>query len=459
MPRTARPSPETATNDIYQTYVVVTTPNGSSVSHKARILPLYEGAIVFDDNGVIPAPPGEEAAPAATEYDYVPTPTITSISTSGGPASLASENGDSVVTITGKGFNVAALEWINFGDPTPASSQQFFNLVSVTGTKIEILAPGLENFSVNPESVPVRRQDARGPSRTGRTRCTPAFPDLQRAGDSGPDRRHECRACHGWHADRHQGHWISNQVLAVTFNDVATPFSFGTQYNFTANSNTDLTTKTVSQNPAVVDMQLCTVTDCSLPTPSTTTARTSSSSSRRAIRRSTRSRRTRGSGGTQVTITGENLGCVREFLRQRSCKKFRPTRPSFMRVDDQITVTAPPGTRPGKSVKVTLTTVESDITGFGPTTDAVHFMYNAAAGPDADGLEAGTGSGRSRARRAESTAERRAPRVRVRDVRDPHGDRRHRLTFGGWSGSGCWGTGTCSVYDGRSESGDGVVHC
>ena len=75
---------QNATNDICQTQVEVTTPNGTSTD--STILPLYEGAFTIADDGVIPAPAGQEAAPASTEYDYVPTPTITSISTSHGAA-------------------------------------------------------------------------------------------------------------------------------------------------------------------------------------------------------------------------------------------------------------------------------------------------------------------------------------------------------------------------------------
>src|SRR5262249_26289600 len=103
---------QNATNDICQTQVEVTTPNGTSAD--PTILPLYEGAFNVAPNGVIPAPAGQEAAPAATEYDYVPTPTITSISTSAGAEALASEEGGSVVTILGKGFNLATLDWVNF---------------------------------------------------------------------------------------------------------------------------------------------------------------------------------------------------------------------------------------------------------------------------------------------------------------------------------------------------------
>ncbi len=59
----------------------------------STIQPLYEGAISFNEHGVIATPAGQEPSPASTEYDYVPAPTITSISTNGGPASLASEDG------------------------------------------------------------------------------------------------------------------------------------------------------------------------------------------------------------------------------------------------------------------------------------------------------------------------------------------------------------------------------
>ena len=133
---------ENATNDVCQTQVVVSNAHGAS--KKATILPLYEGDASFNELGIVPAPAGEEAAPASTEYDYFPAPTITSISTDDGPLSLASEDGGSVVTIKGTGFNFAGLEWVNFGDPTLADSQDF-DLVTVTGKEIQIAAPPLED--------------------------------------------------------------------------------------------------------------------------------------------------------------------------------------------------------------------------------------------------------------------------------------------------------------------------
>lgn len=383
---------EDRTNDICQAQVVVTTPNGSSST--SPILPLYEGAVTFNENGVLPAPSGQEAAPAATEYDYVPTPAITSISTTAAdPSSLASEDGGSVVTLHGKGFNLAALEWVNFGDPTKADSQQFFNLVSVTGTKIEILAPALAANTVNPATVEVSVKSAADLSNqvgavyagvptvssvlatSGPTAGTPAGPDT---GGTPIDIK---------------GVGFANQVLAVTFNDVATPFSFGTQYNSTANGNNDLTTKTVAQNPAVVDTQVCTVTDCSTPSfvQNGDTSdlfflfppgdpKIDSISPASAPR------------GTEVTITGENLGCVTDI-------SFGGVEAeTFSNVEalldcgstNSVTVTAP--SHAVGPVTVSLDTVESLATGAPAATGS--FTYTTPPKEILTVHKSGTGSGK-----------------------------------------------------------------
>src|SRR5205085_1853413 len=125
------------------------------------ILPLYEGDASFSALGVVPAPAGEEPAPASTEYDYFPPAAITSISTNAGPFSLASEEGDSVVTIKGTGLNLAGLQWVNFGDPSQADSQNI-NYVSVTGTQIQIVAPPLAALTVDALTVPVTVQTIAG---------------------------------------------------------------------------------------------------------------------------------------------------------------------------------------------------------------------------------------------------------------------------------------------------------
>jgi hypothetical protein len=151
----------------------------------------------------------------------------------------------------------------------------------------------------------------------------------------------------------------------VGFLDVATPFSVGTQYNFSAGGDTQLTTHTVAQLPAVVDTEVCTVTDCSPPsspeqdlsdvlflyplgdpkidsiTPHTGPA----------------------SGGTKVTITGENLGCVTNvsFGTVAAVDASNQTALLDCGSTDTVTVTAPAG-KVG-TVPVKLETIESDATG------------------------------------------------------------------------------------------------
>ena len=59
-----------------------------------------------------------EVAQTADEFDYLPRPRIDSVSTSGGPTTLASEHGGSVITVKGVGLNPLDIDWANFGDPT-----------------------------------------------------------------------------------------------------------------------------------------------------------------------------------------------------------------------------------------------------------------------------------------------------------------------------------------------------
>jgi Pro-kumamolisin, activation domain/PASTA domain/IPT/TIG domain/Divergent InlB B-repeat domain len=384
---------QNATNDICQTQVRVTTPNGTSAT--STIKPLYEGAISFAADGVLPAPPGEEAAPAATEYDYVPAPHITSISTSGGPASLANESGGSVVTIHGSGFNLASLDWVNFGDPTQASSQQFFNLAEVTGTKIEIVAPGFESETVNTATLPVSVQSAADLSNQVNATYAGAPTISSVLATSGPTAQTNAGPDTGGTPIDVRGVGFANQVLALTFNDVSpNPFSFGTQYNFTVNSNTDITAATVSQNPAVVDTQACTVTDCSPPTsvnndpgdvfilypPGNPKIDSITPGTGPA------------NGGTQVTITGENLGCVTSVsFGNQSAEDFSNAEALLdCGSTTTVTVTTPPGTV--GTVPVTLTTVESEATGAPAATGS--FTYTKPPKQRVTVHRSGTGSGK-----------------------------------------------------------------
>lgn len=107
---------------VCQVEVTVTTPEGTNAT--APILPSPVGPVVFAPQGVIERRSGSEVAPAATEYDYVPTPTVSLV--------VAGRNNKSPVRIFGSGFSVLTFDWVNLGPASLVESEQ---------TKIDYLTP------------------------------------------------------------------------------------------------------------------------------------------------------------------------------------------------------------------------------------------------------------------------------------------------------------------------------
>ncbi len=367
---------ENAANDVCQTQVVVSNSHGPSTT--STILPLYEGDSSYNFLGVVPTPPGEEPTPAATEYDYFPVPTITSISTDDGPFSLASENGDSVITIKGTGFNPAGLDWVDFGDPTQAASQASpFDLVSVTGTEIQIVAPALQNLTVDPTTVPVRIQSLTGHSLSVNATYAGVPKVTGVTATAGPTAGAPAGPDTGGTPIDVTGAGFANQVEGLGFVEALDGYSLGTQYNVTAHSDSDLTSATVPVNPGIVDVEACTVTACSSPSSRSNPLdwfllyppgdpKIDSIAPAKGP----------ASGGTRVVITGENLGCVTGvvFGKVTALKVKNATALLDCGSTTRVIVNAPPGTQ-GQSVRVRLATVESILTGFGLTTDTLHFKY------------------------------------------------------------------------------------
>jgi hypothetical protein len=355
---------ETAANDICQVHVVVANPNGPS--GQSTILPLYEGSLLTSPI------PDEELAPQPDEYDYLPAPTITSISTSDGPASLASEVGGTIVTLKGSGFNLIGLDFVAFGDPTQEFSQAFF--ISVTGTEIQVFAPPLPEPSVGPAAVPVTVITAAGRSpgmfatyagvpvvgsvvvTSGRT----ALRTTASGRPGGPDT--------GGTAISISGAGFSQQALFVVFVDALPGFSVGIQHRFTVANDEAIKTSTVPQNPGQVDVEVCTVTLCSansaadrfiLFPPGAPHAQSATPASGPAI------------GGTKVVIRGANLGCVAgvSFGSTPARSFSNPLTPTSNPPGSldcgqttAVKVIAPPlpaGTRLPTTVRVTVTTDES----------------------------------------------------------------------------------------------------
>ncbi len=133
-------------SSVCQVEVRVTTPAGTSAED--TILPSYSGAIEFEPDEVIYYTPGTEVVAAASEFDYAPTPDVTSVTPKYG-----AEEGGSTEDIHGTGFNVLTYFWTDFGPVGPQSSQDFFNL-SITPTDLFIVNSG-DEFLSGPTTEPL----------------------------------------------------------------------------------------------------------------------------------------------------------------------------------------------------------------------------------------------------------------------------------------------------------------
>jgi len=111
-----------APSTVCQVQVVVATAAGKSATEP--ILPPQAGAVVFNAQGVIEPRSGYEEAPAASEYDYVPTPKVTLV--------VAGRSPVSPVRVFGSGFSVLSFDWVNLGPASSVESEQ---------TKLDYLSP------------------------------------------------------------------------------------------------------------------------------------------------------------------------------------------------------------------------------------------------------------------------------------------------------------------------------
>lgn len=361
---------ETPTTDICQSQVQVTGPQGTSTT--GQILAPLEGTLPpMDPMAVFALPPGCncEQEPAPTEFDYIPAPKVMSVSTSAAdPGSLASENGDTVITLTGKGFNLMDLDWVDFGDPSQAASQDF-NETYVSGTEIQIVAPP-QSLSTEPFTVPVSVKSLAGQS-PGVPVTYAGVPTVTSAINTATGRNGAADTGGAPLAITGQG--FDQAVGPIEFVDAESPFSIGTQYTYTVRSDSSISTQTVAQNPALVDVEVCSVTACSLNPPAdyfylyppgnpvvTSVSPTSGPAA----------------GGTAVTISGQNLGCVTGVFFGKVAAETFSNQQALLDCGSTTAVnaTSPPG-KSGSKVKVTVTTVESDYTGSGPSKSSATFTY------------------------------------------------------------------------------------
>jgi hypothetical protein len=364
---------ENAANDICQVQVRVVNSHGTSAI--GRILPPAEGAVVVNSLGVLVAPPGCkcETAQAPTEFDYLPAPSISSVSTSSGAASLASEKGSTVITLSGSGMDPLTIDWADFGKPSLESSMDT-DFVFLTGTEMQIVAPS-EALTVGPSRLALSVKTLAGQSApvtvtyAGVPRVTAVVNTVDSTELDGtygaPDT--------GGTPIRISGRGFTDLVAPIEFTDSESPFSVGTQYTFTVNGDSSLSTESVAQNPAIVDVQVCTVTACSLNPPADllyvyppgNPAVTSVSPSSGPA-----------AGGTKVTIGGDNLGCALDvYFGNVTAESIKPVQ-ALLDCASTTTLhaTSPPGTK-GADVPVRVETIESYFTGSGRGTTTARFTY------------------------------------------------------------------------------------
>ncbi len=364
LPKSGVYAGENASNDICQVQVIVTNSHGASAT--GHILAAYEGAVSINNLGVLVAPAGChcETAPVPTEYDYVPRPLITSVSTSAGPSSLASEKGGTLLTIRGSGFDPLAIDWVNFGSPSLWSSQvSTYNFVSGDLMQIPALAEPLTTgpvhialsvTSLGGQSPEVPVSYAGVPHVTGVVDTIDPRPleGIYGAPDTGRT------------AIRISGTGFSGQLVGpIKFTDTAA-LSSGTQYSYTVQSNTVVRTDTVAQTPGLVDVQVCTVTGCS---PAKTDKLYLFAPGDPSVT-SLHPDKGPASGGTLVTIVGDNLGCPLYVYFGHS--KVKPTAPGDAQSsssgltcgsDQTLEATSPPGLA-NQTEPVIVETVESYFT-------------------------------------------------------------------------------------------------
>jgi len=379
------PSGENASNDICQVQVQVGNANGQSA--EGIILPPYEGyALQATAMGVAALPPGCgcEYEPAPSEFDYIPQPTITAVSTTTtDPGSLADELGGSLITFAGTGFNPLTTSWVDIGAPGLESSIDY-NVAYESGTVIEIEAPPIAasaaGATVQPASVPLSINTLAGQSAAGPAVVYAGIPTVNSVVNNSNDTTVgglSGAADTGGTPITISGAGFEQAVGPLGFVDIATPYSLGTQYTYTVASDTSISTETVAQNPAIVDTEVCTVTGCSLNPPADyfvlfppgnpNVDSISPSSGPPA-------------GGTSVTIGGENLGCVTGvFFGSVTAATFSNAQAILdCGSSNLVSAISPPGGA-GTTVPVTVTTLESEFTGFGPSTTTASFTYVASA--------------------------------------------------------------------------------
>jgi hypothetical protein len=342
-----------AATDVCQAQVQVTTSDGTSAlgTIKKPLSGTYTvGPLEIPE---LPANCDCELAPAPTEYDYLATPHITSITSR--PVSVAgthyaSEEGTTVETISGTGFDILGLEWVDVGPPSVADSEDV-NYTYVSGTKIEVVLPSQDDTStVLPESLWVQTLASPNSADLASTTVDPSnsqtalyapVPDVESVSAG----RYDAGPATGGTKVTIKGSGLA-ATGRVTF--ITTTGKRIQTTDATIVSNDEVTVKTPAAPAGVAKVQVCDATGCSSISSSLTFTyfapgdpTVSSISSKQ------------GQAGDVVTVKGKNLG----FLEYVFFGTVRTTHFSGSS-SSSFSVVVPPGAS-GATVNVRVETLES----------------------------------------------------------------------------------------------------
>jgi hypothetical protein len=380
--------PLNAAEDVCQVEVTVTTGGGTSAT--AAPLPPYEGPLSFDSMGgeVLPAGCNCEDMPQTDEYDYVPLPTITGVSTTvAEPYSLASEYGGAttnIVTVTGTGLDPLTANYALLTIGTPFNENSIFYPVQESGTSMVLEAPALLSAGGTPTTEPfgvtVGFSSVAGTSTEDGTIIyagVPAVSSVVNTTNSNTLNGVYGAPDTGGAALEINGAGFDQTVGPIEFIDNITGFSVGTQGTYAVETDTEVTTESVAQNPGLVDVELCSNTGCSysppgdelmvypLGAPVVTSVTPGSGPS---------------SGGTAVTITGQNLGCAVGVSFGAAAAPSFSNEPALLYCGTTGVVEATsPDASPATKVPVTVETAESVLAPSTPVSEAT-FSYAGAPG-------------------------------------------------------------------------------
>ncbi|MBV9869616.1 MAG: IPT/TIG domain-containing protein [Frankiaceae bacterium] len=367
--------------DVCQTQVVVSNANGDS--DKAVIAHPYEGEPFLGASGGTPLPDCVvdhtcEIVPASTEYDYFADPTITSVTTTSDGASpvWVSEQGDTLATVDGKGFDSLGLEYAVIGDPNNANNLDY-DIVDITPTEIQLIINGHA-----PTRQPVVKaltvQTLAGLSNpspisyAGIPKVTSVAPPYVR--DSGGDHITITGKAFQGIAAKDGGELMYQYVQA----DAATEQLSG----YTATSDTSISATTPASNPGTFVVAVCTITFCSEPQSfkSFENSLLDFYEPGDPVVTSISKQVGPASGGTKVVIRGTGLSDAVEvdFGKTPAVRPHNGYQILTNGSSTKVIAHSPPGTA-GKTVHVTVTTAESIAEGApSAKTKATKFHYVAS---------------------------------------------------------------------------------